>query len=119
VERSLPLFTDNHVRQPIVDGLRARGWKIVRSIDVFPERTLDDLLFEYAEREGLVFVTSDKRIHAIASAWLKRGKPFRMVFWRFTHHSRMSDGDFIRALEELAGKPDAFAYSIEYLKPQP
>jgi len=118
VKRRLPLFTDNHVRQPIVDALNARGWSIVRSIDVFPERTVDDILFEYAAREGLVFVTSDKQVHAIASAWLSEGKPFRMVFWSFAHHSRMSDGDFVRLLEELASRPGAFAYSIEYIKPE-
>ena len=39
MERRLPLLTDNHVRQPIVTALRARGWTVVRSIDVFPERT--------------------------------------------------------------------------------
>ena len=30
----------------------------------------------------------------------------------------MSDGDFVRALEELSRKPDTFAYSIEYIKPK-
>jgi hypothetical protein len=37
----LPAFTDNHVRQPIVEGLRRRGWKVVRSVDVFGE-AVDD-----------------------------------------------------------------------------
>jgi len=86
-------------------------------VDVFPAQTEDEVLFEYAARDGLVFVTSDKGIHAIARAWLDRGRPFRMVFWRFTHHTRMSDGDFVSALEALSRNPDAFAYSIEYIKP--
>ena len=30
----------------------------------------------------------------------------------------MSDGDFIRALEELSQRSDAFSYSIEYIKPK-
>jgi hypothetical protein len=119
VERSLPLFTDNHVRQPIVTALRSRGWTILRSIEVFPERTKDGVLFEHAAREGLVFVTSDEGIHAIAHAWLKSGRPFRMVFWKFAHHMRMSDGDFVRALQELAQRDDAFRYSIEYITPKP
>lgn len=117
MEPRLPLFTDNHVREAIVAALRARGWTVVRSLDVFPEGTDDEVLFEHAAREGLVFVTSDKGIHAIARAWLEAGRPFRMVFWRFVHHSRMSDGDFVSALEELAARPDAFAYPIEYIKP--
>jgi hypothetical protein len=88
VGRSLPLFTDNH-----------------------------DVLFEHAASHGLVFVTSDKAIHAIAHAWLEQGRPFRMVFWRFAHHGRMTDGDFVRALDELADRSGAFGYSIEYIKP--
>ena len=118
MERSLPLFTDNHVRQPIVSALRSRGWKVVRSIDIFPERTKDDVHFDHAAREGLVFVTSDEGIHAIVHTWLKAGRPFRMVFWRFAHHARMSDGDFVGALEELANRDDAFRYSIEYITPK-
>lgn len=117
MEQRFPLFTDNHVREPIVRALRGRGWTVVRSMDVFPEKTDDQDLFEYAAREGLVFVTSDKRIHSIAHAWLEAGRPFRMVFWRFAHHARMSDGDFVRALEELASSRDAFRYPIEYIKP--
>jgi hypothetical protein len=42
-----------------------------------------------------------------------------MVFWKQAHHVRMSDGDFIRALEELSQRSDAFSYSIEYIKPKP
>lgn len=98
-------------------ALRAHGFTVVRSVDVFPEQTEDDVLFAYAAREGLVFVTSDKGIHAIAHAWLDGGQEFRMVFWRFAHHARMSDGDFVAALEALSGNPDAFAYPIEYIKP--
>ena len=117
MERRLPLFTDNHVRQPIVDALRARAWKVVRAIDVFPERTPDDVLFAHAADEGLVFVTSDRGIHSIARTWLDEGRPFRMIFWRFAHHARMSDGAFVRALEELAGRTDPFSYPIEYITP--
>jgi hypothetical protein len=117
VERRLPLFTDNHVRQPIVDALRARGWTIFRAIDVFPERTPDEALFEHAAGEGLVFVTSDRGVHTIARRWLEEGRPFRMIFWRFAHHARMSDGDFVRALEDLAERADHFVYPIEYVTP--
>lgn len=114
-----PLFTDNHVRQQIVEGLLRLGWQVTRCIDVFEGGTVDDVLFEYAAQQRLVFVTSDKRIHAIAVTWLASGRAFRMVFWKHKHHERMSDGDFIAALEELAAKHDAFAYPIEYIKPRP
>ena len=59
----------------------------------------------------------DKGIHAIAIDHLKAGKPFRMVFWRLERHRKMSDGDFVRAFENIANKPSAFTYPIEYIKP--
>jgi predicted nuclease of predicted toxin-antitoxin system len=55
-----PLLTDNHVRQQIVEGLRVRGWDVVHAIDVFPEGTDDEVLFEYAATQGRVFVSSDE-----------------------------------------------------------
>jgi hypothetical protein len=113
-----PVFTDNHVRQPIVEALLRLGWKVVRSVDAFGEGTDDTVLFAYAAKEGLAFVTSDGPIHTIAMEWLATGRAFRMVFWKHKHHERMSDGDIVRALEELARKPNAFAYPIEYIKPK-
>jgi hypothetical protein len=102
-----------------VVALRARGWTVVRAIDVFPERTSDDVLFAYAATERLVFVTSDRGVHTIARRWLEDDRPFRMIFWRFAHHARMSDGDFVRALEELAERADHFIYPIECITPGP
>ena len=90
----------------------------MRSVDAFGEAVDDEILFDYAAKEGLVFVTCDEKIHTIAHARLKDGEAFRMVFWPQEHHARMSDGDFVRALEELSRKPDTFAYSIEYIKPK-
>lgn len=113
-----PAFTDNHVRQPIVEGLLRRGWKVVRSVDALGEAVGDDVVFDYAAKEGLVFVTCEKGIHAVAAVRLKAGQAFRMVFWKQAHHARMSDGDFIIALEEISRKPNAFAYPIVYIKPE-
>ena len=55
-----PPFTDNNVRQQIVQGLRTRGWDVVRAIDLFAEGTFDDVLFAYAAKHGRVFVSSDE-----------------------------------------------------------
>jgi len=41
-----------------------------------------------------------------------------MVYWWAEHRREMSDGDIARAIEELASKPNAFAYPIEYIKPK-
>jgi hypothetical protein len=42
-----------------------------------------------------------------------------MIFWKLERHRKMSDGDFVRAFEEIAKNPTAFAYAIEYIKPKP
>ena len=99
-------------------GLRARGWDVMRSVDVFGERNDDDDLFAWAAAEGRVFVTCDEHIHATARRWTEVGRSFRMVYWRPERHREMSDGDVIAALEQLALKSDAFSYPIEYIKPR-
>ena len=112
-----PLFTDNHVRQQIVVGLRSRGWDVLRAIDVFVEGTDDEVLFAYAAEHGRVFVSSDELAQQIPKRWLREGRSFRgMVCWPQKHHQRMTDGGFIAALEDLAGDPLAFAYPIRYIK---
>jgi len=76
----LPLLTDNHIRQPIVKALLARGWDVLRAVDVLGEGN--------------------------------------MMYWWAEHQREMSDGDIAEAIEELAAKPNAFGYPIEYIKPK-
>ena len=90
----------------------------MRSVDALGEGVGDEILFDYAAKAALVFVTCDERIHAIAMERLKAGQAFRMVFWKQAHHARMSDGDFIMALEDLARKANSFSYPIEYITPK-
>ena len=51
------LLTNNHVRQQLVEALTSRGRDVVRAIDVFPERTSDEVLFAHAAATGRVFVS--------------------------------------------------------------
>jgi len=112
-----PLFTDAHVQQRLVRGLRQRGWDVVRAIDVFPEKTPDDVLFEYAAKEGRVFVTNDEPIHKLAMRWLSEGRPFPgLVFWRQERYQEMTTGDFLKAFDALAAQEEPFAYPIYYPK---
>ena len=113
-----PVFTDNHIRQPIVKALRARGWDVVRAVDTFGERNDDDELLAWAAANGRVFVTSDDGIHATAHEWLRQGRAFRMVYLWAEHRRRMTDGEVVQALERLAARPGAFTYAIEYIKPE-
>lgn len=113
-----PLFTDNHVREPIVTGLRRLGWTVVRSIDTFPEATPDEVLFEYAASHGHAMVTNDKGIHRIAVTWIAESRPCRMIFWEQGQGRKgaPADGAVIAAIEALGQDPHAFAYPIEYVK---
>jgi hypothetical protein len=112
------LFTDNHVRQQLIDGLVLRGWDVQRAIDVFPERTVDRILFSYAAEQKRVFVTNDNRVPATAERWLEEGKTFTgLIVWELEHHRRLSEGWFIRKFEELTEEDDPFFYPIRYLNP--
>ena len=112
------LFTDAHVRQQLVDGLRRSGWDVERAIDAFPEKTTDDVLFEHAARTGRVFVTNDEKMQATGDEWLRQGRPFKgLIIWKLIHHRKMSEGAFIRAFEKLADEEDSFNYPIVHITP--
>lgn len=115
-----PLLTDAHVREGLVQALRRGGWDVVRSIDVFPEKTPDEILFAHAAQQGRVFVTNDEGLEAIAISWLAEGRPFRgLVLWRQRHHRRMTIGDLVEAFEELAAAEDPFgAYPVRHITPR-
>jgi hypothetical protein len=113
-----PLLADNHVRQPIVDALRKAGWDVVRAVDALGEENDDEELLAWSAMTGRVFATCDKGIHRIAHRWLDQGRAFRMVYWWLERYRDMTDGEMVEAFEELARKPHAFAYPIEYIKPQ-
>ena len=113
-----PLFTDNHVRQQLIDGLVQRGWDVQRAIDVFPEGTLDSVLFPYAADQERVFVTNDNRIAATGEQWLAEGKTFTgLIVWELDHHRRLSEGWFIQKFEALAVEDAPFLYPIRHLSP--
>jgi hypothetical protein len=113
-----PLLTDNNVRQQIVEALRSRGWDALRAVDVFGEANDDRDLLAWSAENGRVLATCDDRIHTLAHQWLFEGRSFRMIFWPLERRRTMTDGDMLRAFEEIAAKPNAFAYPIEYIKPK-
>ena len=113
-----PFFFDACVRQQIIDGLVRRKWDVQRAIDVFPEGTDDDILFEYAATHTRAFVTTDEDVPGVGEQWLRKERPFTgLIYWPPKHHRRMSDGDIIRKMEKLADLDDPFAYPIVHVKP--
>lgn len=113
-----PLLTDNHVHQSIVHALRSRGWDVLRAVDLFGERNDDEQLLAWAAANGRALATCDEPIHKIARRWIDEGRSFRMVFWLLERYRQMTDGEMLEAFEEIAARPNAFAYPIEYVKPR-
>ena len=111
-----PLFTDENVDGPIIRGLRQRGWQVQHAAERFGERTKDTPLFEYAAKEGLVFVSTDHDVLSLAKQWLLEGRPFRMIWWEQEGTQRILLSVVLDAFEALATKKHAFAYPIEFLK---
>jgi hypothetical protein len=94
------------------------GWDVRPAVDVLPEGTEDDVLFEFAASNRLAFVTNDEAIQGIAERWLTEGRTFTaLIFWPRRHHKRMSDGDIIGKIETLVEEDDPFAYPIIHIKP--
>ncbi len=113
-----PLYTDENVKGPLIKALRNGGWDLVRAVDVLPEGTEDEEQFEYAARENRVFVSSDEPFLAIASRWLREGRPFRMVTWPQEHHKKITITAFVRKFEALARAEHPFAnYPLVHINP--
>lgn len=72
--RAYTPFLDACVRGPVAEGLRRRGWDLVRAVDLHGEGALDPRLFEHAATLGRVFVTNDASLLALAIEWLEAGR---------------------------------------------
>ena len=113
-----PLFTDAHIQQNLVKGLTQEGWEIERAVDVFPERTTDDVLFEYAAKQDRVFVTNDGGVLGLAKAWRSEGRTFKgMVFWKQVLYYQMSIGDLPVSLDSVR-RDNTFAGEIDIIHPE-
>ena len=75
------LFTDANVDGRLIRGLRQSGWEIERAVDNFPQDENDDVLFEHAAKENLVFVTNDEDLLASTVSWLEENRSYRMIYW--------------------------------------
>jgi hypothetical protein len=114
-----PLLTDEHISKALVNALRERGWDVVRAVDVFGQKTDDEALFEYAAREGRVFVTTDGPAEAIGIRWLREWRSFPgLIIWAQDHQRAMSVGDFLQEFDALATADAPLAYPIHHIKPR-
>jgi hypothetical protein len=111
------LFTDANVDGRLIRGLRQRGWEIERTVDNFAQDEDDDVLFEHAAKENLVFVTNDEDLLASTVSWLEENRSFRMIYWEKKRHDQVSIGTFLDKFEKLAEEDDPFCYSVRFLNP--
>ena len=93
------LFTDENIPGPLIKALVTRGWDVLRAVDVFGERTDDDVLFAYAAEHGRVFVTDDRPAEAVAIRWLREGRSFRGMIRCPARGA--SVGELVEAFESL------------------
>ena len=108
-------MTDENVPGPLIEGLKARGWNVLRVVDVFGERSVDPEVFTYAAERGLVLASTDRDCVVIARQWIEEARSFRLIYWNQAQYQRVAVGILLEAFERLANKADSFAACIEYL----
>jgi hypothetical protein len=109
------LLTDDCVAGPIVDGLKRSGWDLVRVVDVFGQKSVDETVMAWATENGRAVVSTDRDCLAIGRRWLGDGRAFRLVYWEQFRYQRVAAGPFLAAFEALAANESAFSACVEYL----
>jgi hypothetical protein len=115
-----PLYADADIHGPVVEGLRRRGWDVVRAVDLHPEGADDHVHFERAALEGRVLVSNDLDQLMIAESWLLAGRCFSgLVTWHKVDERRMTVGFRLDVFEALAEEDEPFpsSYPIIRIKP--
>lgn len=112
---SLSLYTDVHVRQEIVDGLRRRGVDVVTAREDGAARWPDDALVTRAGQLERVLVSQDEHMLGHATTRQRRGAHFGGVI--YGHQLRVTIGGCIDDLELVAKvyEPADMADRVLYL----
>src|SRR5262249_3015732 len=101
---------------PLIQGLRDKGWDVVRTIDVFGERSVDEPILIWAVEQGRALVTTDTDCLEIGHRWLQELRSFRMIFWPQQPYQHVRVGTFLQAFAELAQREDPFAACVVHLQ---
>jgi hypothetical protein len=115
-----PLLVDEHVPKPLVQALQRRGWMVVRVVDLteLGQGSDDEQVFEYALKQGYVVLSSDERALWRPRQYREQGHPFPgMACWPLRHRGRMTIGQAVDALEQMAQEDDPFAYGYRFIQP--
>lgn len=115
-----PLLVDEHVPKPLVQALQRLGWTVVRVVDLtdLGQGSDDDQVFAYALEHGYVVLSSDERALWRPRRYREQDQPFLgMACWPQRHRSRMTIGQTVEALEQMAEEDDPFAYGYRFIQP--
>jgi hypothetical protein len=117
-----PLLADEHIPRALVKALLALGWEVVRVVDLvmeLGEGADDDQIFAYAAERGYVVLSSDERALWRPRQSRERGELFPgMLCWPKRHRDRMTIGQAVEALEQIAEEDDPFVYGYRFLQPR-
>jgi Domain of unknown function (DUF5615) len=115
------LLVDEHVPKPLVKALQQRGWEVTRVVDLseLGQGSDDEQVFAYSLEHGYVVLSSDERALWRPGKYREQGQPFRgMVCWPQRHRSRMTIGEAVEALDQMALEDDPFVYGYRFIQPQ-
>lgn len=116
-----PLLVDEHIPKPLVKSLQQRGWEAVRVVDLVDlgQGSDDERVFTYALEHGYVVLSSDERALWRPQRYREQGRPFLgMACWPQRHRSRMTIGEAVEELEQMAREDDPFAYGFRFIQPK-
>lgn len=117
-----PLLVDEHVPRSLVQALQRRGWMVARVVDLaeLGQGSDDDQVFTYALERGYVVLSSDERALWRPKRYREQGHPFPgMLCWPQRHRNRMTIGEAVETIEQIAREDDPFVYGYRFIQPQP
>ncbi|MFM8285120.1 MAG: DUF5615 family PIN-like protein [Planctomycetaceae bacterium] len=94
---TLALYTDQHVKLAIVEGVRRKGIDVLTALEDGFDRRSDEDVLTRAHDLGRVIFTQDVDFIVLADEWLAAGRPFAGVV--FAHQLGVTIGQAIRDLE--------------------
>jgi|SRR6185295_784846 len=116
-----PLLVDEHMPWALVQALLQRGWRVVRVVDLETEigqGSDDEQVFTYAIQQGYVVLSSDERALWRPRIYREQDLPFLgMLCWPQRHRDRMSIGEALEVLEQMALEEDPFVYGYRFIQP--
>lgn len=114
---SCRLFFDEHVPQDIADALRNAGHEALSARDAGMLGEDDDVLLEFATRQGRVFLTAGYSDFArLSVGWNREGKDFPGIVLMRLPRADYSPGEYVAHIEQhITPEPSRLQNSLTWL----